>query len=45
MAMPTLMRIMEDVFISSVSWLKTGTAKVIRMGVTHIVIPEHLIDS
>ena len=45
MPMPTLMRIMEDVFISSISWLQTSTAKVIRRGITHIVIPENLVDN
>jgi len=39
------MRIMEDVFISSVTWLSTSSAHVIRCGITHIVIPEHLVDN
>ena len=43
-AMPTLMRVMEDVFLSSISWLKRSTAKVIRAGITHIVLPEHLVE-
>lgn len=43
--MPTLMRIMEDVFISSVTWLSTSSARVIRKGITHIVIPESLVDN
>ena len=42
--MPTLMRVMEDVFISSVNWLRRSPNKVIRMGITHIVIPENLVD-
>ncbi len=35
---------MEDVFISSIVWLRTSTKKVIDAGITHIVIPEHLVD-
>ena len=42
--MPALMRIMEDVFISSIAWLRRSPARVVRMGITHIVIPEHLVD-
>ena len=42
--MPTLMRIMEDVFISSIAWLRRSPARVVRLGITHIVIPEHLVD-
>ena len=44
LAMPTLMRIMEDVFISSVGWLKRSTNRVIKMGITHIVLAEELVD-
>jgi len=36
--MPTVMRIMEDVFISSIGWLRRSPNRVIRMGITHIVI-------
>ena len=39
-AMPTLMRIMEDVFISSIDWLRQSSARVVRLGITHIVISE-----
>ena len=38
------MRIMEDVFISSIAWLRRSPARVVRLGITHIVIPEHLVD-
>lgn len=39
------MRIMEDVFISSIEWLRQSSARVVRLGITHVVIPEQLIDS
>lgn len=35
---------MEDVFISSIVWLRRSPNRVIRMGITHIVIPEDLVD-
>ena len=38
------MRIMEDVFISSIAWLRRSPARVVRMGITHIVIPEYLLE-
>ena len=42
--MPKLMRIMEDVFISSINWLRQNSAQVVRLGITHIVVPEKLVD-
>jgi hypothetical protein len=42
--MPTVMRIMEDVFIGSIAWLRQSTNRVIRTGITHIIISEELVD-
>jgi len=37
--MPPVMRIMEDVFISSHSWIISNQGRAIRQGITHIVAP------
>jgi hypothetical protein len=41
--MPLTMRVMEDVLISSIIWLRQYPERVIRMGITHLVIPEELV--
>lgn len=41
--MPLTMRIMDDVLISSIIWLRQYPERVIRMGITHLVIPEELV--
>ena len=38
-----MMRIMEDVFLSSNLWLKHKIKKAIKMGITHIIIEENYV--
>jgi len=36
--MPEMMRIMEDVFISSNFWLQRRSSRAIKLGITHVVV-------
>ena len=36
------MRVMEDVFLSSVDWIQKWPNRVVGMGITHVIMPQEL---
>ena len=34
-----VMRVMEDVFLSSVDWIQKWPGRVVNMGITHVILP------
>lgn len=43
LSMPPMMRIMEDVFLSSHTWIISNPGRAIRQGITHLVVPTNLV--
>jgi hypothetical protein len=40
-ARPEVMKIMEDVFFSSSTWILSSPGRSVRQGITHLVIPAY----
>jgi hypothetical protein len=40
-ARPEVMKIMEDVFLSSSTWILSSPGRAVRQGITHLVIPAY----
>ena len=34
-----VMRVMEDVFLSSIDWIQKWPSRVVNMGITHVILP------